>query len=205
MGQITSGFRAVLSSSIIYDSLQNIMGARQVRRELVDTFIRPEAGCRILDLGCGTAEILQYLPNDVEYWGYDISPLYIEAAKERFGVRGRFHCGLLSKATLANLPKFDRVLALGVLHHLEDEEANEFFALAKDALDSNGRVVTIDPCLARGQNPVARYLIMKDRGQNVREAEAYSSLARSTFANVKGTLRHRKWIPYTHWIIECTK
>jgi SAM-dependent methyltransferase len=205
MGQITSGIRSVLSSPVFYDTLQNIMGAAHVRRELVDEFVRPITNCRILDIGCGTAEILQFLPNDVEYWGYDISPGYIAAAKDRYGARGHFHCGLLNEAALTNLPKFNRVLALGVLHHLDDDEAKGFFALAREALDTGGSVVTIDPCLAAGQNPIAHYLILKDRGQNVRESGAYTSLASGVFPQVKGTLRHRAWIPYTHWIMECEK
>jgi cyclopropane fatty-acyl-phospholipid synthase-like methyltransferase len=205
MGQITSGFRAVLSSPIVYDSLQKLMGADQVRRQLVDEFIRPYKGCRILDLGCGTAEILQYLPNDIEYWGYDISPEYINAAKNRYGNRGYFHCGLLNEKNLVDLPKFNKVLALGVLHHLEDDESRGFFALANSLLNSGGSIITIDPCLADGQNPIARYLINKDRGQNVRESDAYKLLASNIFTKVKGSLRHRNWIPYTHWIMECTK
>lgn len=205
MAQITDGIRAILSSPVIYDALQNIMGAHKVRQELVNEFIRPEDGCRILDLGCGTAKILRYIPSTVEYWGYDMSPDYIAAAKAEYGNRGHFQCGLLSEADLNKLPKFDRVLALGVLHHLDDDVAEDFFTLAKQALNPAGRVVTIDPCLAAGQSPIARFLILRDRGQNVRDAHGYTSLAQDTFANVTGTLRHRAWIPYTHWIMECAK
>lgn len=204
MAQITNGIRAVLSSPVIYDFVQNIMGAHKVRQQLVHEFIRPETGFRILDLGCGTAEILRYIPNTVEYWGYDISPDYIAAAKAEFGSRGHFQCGLLNEADLNNLPKFDCVLALGLLHHLDDEVAKAFFSLAKQVLNPAGRVVTIDPCLATGQNPIARFLILRDRGQNVRNAQEYASLAQGAFENVEGSLRHRAWIPYTHCIMECS-
>lgn len=205
MSQITSGMRAALSSPVIYNIFQNIMGARKVRQELLDEFIRPEAGSRILDLGCGTAEILKFLPDTVEYWGYDINPEYIASAKAEYGTRGNFNSGLLDKSATADLPEFDLVLALGVLHHLDSDEARAFFSLAKHVLRENGRMITVDPCLVENQNPVARYLIMKDRGQNVRDANQYSSLATGAFLQTKGTLRHRKWIPYTHWIMECRK
>lgn len=205
MGQVTSGIRAVLSLPIVYDSLQRLMGASEVRRQLVDEFIRPHSGCRILDVGCGTAEILEFLPRDIEYWGYDISPDYIRAAKDRYGGRGHFNFGPLNEDAIASLPKFNIVLALGALHHLDDEEARRFFVLAHEALHPGGRVITIDPCLASGQNPIARYLIKKDRGQNVRESSAYALLARGVFSDVRGSLRHRHWIPYTHWIMECAK
>lgn len=204
MSQITSGVRAILSHPVIYDTMQNIMGARQVRHDLVDNYVRPSSSSRILDIGCGTAEILPYLPAGVEYWGYDISHPYIESAKSRFGTRGHFYCGHLDRAALVELPKFDVVLAIGVLHHLDDDVANNFFALARAALSEGGRMVTIDPCFAPQQNKIARYLISQDRGQNVRNAEGYQKLACQTFPKVQGTLRHRRWIPYTHWIMECS-
>lgn len=203
MSQVTSGLRATLSSPFIYEIFQKIMGARQGRLDLVEHFIRPEDGFRILDLGCGTAEILSCMPNDVEYYGYDISEKYISAARERFGDRGKFHCGLLGEEDLMNLPKFDLVLAIGVLHHLNDSEAETFFTTAKQVLKFTGRVVTIDPCFAAGQSPVARFLILCDRGQNIRDAIGYAAIAEGVFSSVQGTLRHRSWIPYTHWIMEC--
>ncbi len=181
-----------------------MVGAKQARRDLVNTFIRPSLQSRILDIGCGTAQILPYLPANVEYWGFDISREYIEAAKSHFGARGHFSCGQLDRAALEKLPKFDVVLAIGVLHHLDDDVAENIFALAREALGKDGRVITIDPCLADGQNPIARYLIRHDRGQNVRDADGYRALARQVFPKVIGTLRHRSWIPYTHWIMECS-
>jgi SAM-dependent methyltransferase len=204
MSQITTGIHGILSHPVIYDSLQSIMGAHQIRRELVDNFVKPSPHCKILDIGCGTAEILPHLPSSVEYWGFDISQPYIEAAKTRFGSRGHFHCGLLDQAALNELPKFDVVLAIGVLHHLDDDAASNLFTLTREALGEHGRMITIDPCFAQGQNPIARYLIRHDRGQNVRNVDGYRALASQTFQNVCGTLSHRSWIPYTHWIMECS-
>ncbi len=204
MTQITRGIRAALSHPLVYDAFQNIMGARRMRIDLASEFIRATPGTRILDIGCGTAEILPFLPEGVEYWGYDISPEYINAAQRRFGARGHFHCGLLDLEMVRKMPKFDVVMAIGVLHHLNDDEATRLYHLARGALADNGRIVTIDPCLAAGQNPIARFLIQRDRGQNVRTTEGYRSIAASSFDKIKGVLRHRKWIPYTHWIMECT-
>lgn len=204
MAQNTGGVRRVLSVPVIYDLVQNLMGGGKARRQFVEEFVRPELGARILDFGCGTGVILSYLPEQIEYWGYDISRDYIDAAKAEFGTRGHFTCGLISRELLADLPKFDIVLALGVLHHLDDLEATTFFDLARQALGAAGRVVTIDPCFSSGQNPIARFLISRDRGQNVRDSQGYLSLTQHSFNNVRGTLRHRAWIPYTHWIMECS-
>ena len=203
MSQVTSGVRSIFSDPRIYDGFQTLMGATRVRTELISEFIRPSAGMRLLDIGCGTAEILAFLPEGVDYWGFDISARYVAAAQARYGSRAKFHCGLLDAQQVDALPRFDVVIALGVLHHLTDSEARGLFELARRALRAAGRVVTVDPCLAQGQNPIARFLIQRDRGQNVRSAEAYRALPGSSFDLVQGQVRHRSWIPYTHWIMEC--
>jgi hypothetical protein len=75
--------------------------------------------------------------------------------------------------------------------------------LAPIALEPDGRFVSIDPVWAEGQNPVARFLISKDRGVHVIDSAGYASLARHEFSQVNGGIRHRTWHPYTHWIMEC--
>jgi len=203
MSEIRTGARAMLSHPSVYDLFQNLMGARSGRRDFSESFVRAPKGARILDVGCGTAQILAYLPPDVEYWGFDVSPEYIAYAAEKYGERGRFVCRELTRDELAALPKFDVVMASGLLHHLDDGTAGRFLELAAEALQMHGRLVTIDPCLSPGQNPIARYLVSRDRGQHVRTAEDYRALASRHFQAVDGTLRHRLWIPYTHWIMEC--
>jgi len=203
--QITTGLRGLLSSPAVYDLSQSIMGAGSMRRTVVQTVLAQGNSKRILDVGCGTAEILRYLPSHTEYFGFDISEVYIESAKRKYGARGRFYCELLSEARLFDLPKFDVVLAIGVLHHLDDEEARQVLHLASLCLDSNGRFISVDPCFAQNQNPLAKFLISRDRGQNVRTESGYRSIPQEIFSSVRGDLRHRAWIPYTHWFMECVK
>ena len=204
MAQITSGIRSVLSHPRVYEAFQDIMGATAVRTQLVRDFIRPVEGMRILDLGCGTAEILRFLPPTVDYVGYDMSAQYIAAAQAKFATRGTFHCRLLERAEVATLAPFDLVMGLGVLHHLDDATADQFMALARAALKPGGRVLTLDPCYAPGQNPLARFLIARDRGQHVRDEAAYRAIAQAHFPTVSGALTHRTWIPYTHWTMEAS-
>jgi SAM-dependent methyltransferase len=204
MAQVTSGIRAILSHPVVYRTFQRLMGPPTVRRNFVADFIRPVAGMRVLDIGCGPADILDDLPA-VEYHGFDISPDYVDHARARFGARGHFTCKLLEAADLAALPRFDVVLALGLLHHLDDRQAGELVRLAAAALGPGGRLVTIDPVLEPGQNPVARFLVRRDRGQNVRDRAGYERLARVSFSPVRAEVRHQAWIPYTHCMMECTR
>lgn len=204
MAQITSGLRSILSRPAVYDVLQNIMGARKFRTLFSKSVIRAGPADRVLDLGCGTAEILDFLPQ-VDYVGYDISLEYIEAAKRRFGNRGKFEVKIAKEADVTSVAPFDIVLALGVLHHLDDDTALNLMRTAHAALKPGGRLVTFDPVYVPGQNPFARFLISKDRGQNVRDQLGYEKLAKSSFRTVHTTVRHQSWIPYSHCFIEAVK
>jgi SAM-dependent methyltransferase len=205
VGQQTTGLRAILSNPGVYSFFQNLMGTQKLRTDFVRDYIRPDADHRcILDVGCGPADILDCLP-PVEYYGFDISEAYIEQAGARFGSRGTFSCGILKLSDLDNLPKFDVVLALGVLHHLDDETAGELCNIAYHALRPGGRFVTFDPCFTDPQNPVARFLVSMDRGQNVRTEEEYRGVASQVFSTHRSLVKHRAWIPYTHCFMECTR
>ena len=204
MAQVTYGVRAILSHPFVYSAFQSLMGAHRSRQNFVANYVKPFTGMRILDVGCGPADILDYLP-DVDYWGYDISEAYIAQAKSRFGQRGRSNCKQLQLDDLAVLPKFDVVLALGLLHHLDDSVAVGVLQLALEALHQGGKLLTIDPCLDPSQNPVARFLVRNDRGQNVRNKEEYHVLAGKVFSSLHVEVRHQAWIPYTHCLMECQK
>jgi SAM-dependent methyltransferase len=180
------------------------MGAHQARKSFVANFIKPFPGMKVLDVGCGPADILAYLP-DVEYWGFDISDDYIDQARKRFGEMGHFKCRQLQIADLETLPSFDVVLAMGLIHHLDDAVALSVLKLASKALKPGGRLLTIDPCLDPSQNPIARFLINNDRGQNVRDMAGYDALATMVFQSPRIVVQHRTWIPYTHCFMECRK
>jgi SAM-dependent methyltransferase len=204
MSQITSGLRAMLSHPMVYTVFQKMMGTSLGYQRLVGEYIRPEMGMRVLDIGCGPAAILEYLPK-VEYCGFDIDESYITSAQKRFGKQGNFICGPLTREIVSSMPTFDLVLGLGLLHHLEDAAAAECFDLANLALKPGGRFVTVDPCFEDGQNLLARILIKMDRGQNVRKRPEYDALGGHSFKTRTTIVKHSVWIPYTHCIMECTR
>jgi len=202
--KIIGRISTILGFPACYRIFQRIVGAESSRRTYLLEHVKPAPGDKILDIGCGPADILDYLP-DTNYTGLDISPEYISAAKQRFGSRGRFYCGDVGLAAIeGEQGSFDLVLAVGVIHHLDDTQAARLFALARRALRPNGRLVTYDGCYVPQQSSIARWMLSKDRGKFIRTREEYLRLASMHFSKVEPCLRHDLLrIPYTHLIMRC--
>jgi SAM-dependent methyltransferase len=167
-------------------------------------YVRPAAGTRILDLGCGPGDVLAHLP-ETDYLGIDHNPRYIEAARRRFGSRGRFRCEDVAETVVREPASADIVMANALLHHLDDDVARRLLRQARRALKPGGRFVAFDGCFTPGQARAARVLLRMDRGRHVRTPEQYVALAREAFEHVESHVRHDLLrIPYTHHIMVCT-
>ena len=196
--------RAVLSSPSIYSLWDRLANGHASKVKLVDEYIQPGFGERILDIGCGPGDIVPYL-RDVTYVGIDASQAYIDTARKRFGDRATFNCEPVG-STLEEYRAFDIVTAIGVVHHLDDRDALALFELAFASLKPGGRLITYDGCFVEDQSFLARWFISQDRGQYVRNVEAYVKIAKQVFTDIRVGIRHDMMrIPYTRLILECRK
>ena len=199
-----SSIRSVLAIPAAYQLWWNVVGGPAWAKVLVNEYIQPEAGARILEIGCGPGTIVRYLPQS-EYFGFDLSSKYIELARRRFP-QAHFVCERVSRFSLANQQSFDAVLALGIVHHLDDAEARQLFQIGYDALKPGGKLVTVDGVWTNNQSAAARWLLARDRGEHVRSEQEYVGIASQAFRNVKPSVRHDLLrIPYSHLILECVR
>lgn len=202
---IVESLRPILDRPFFYELFHTIVGAHDRSNLLIREYIRPQAGDRILDVGCGPGNMLPYLP-EAQYLGVDANESYIEAARKRYGHRGRFVCDRVSHQSVQDLGEFDIVLALGLVHHLADDEARDLFRMGRTALRTGGRLVTMDGCYTPDQSAAARYLLSRDRGRFIRTESEYLKLAGEWFSDVRPVLRHDALrIPYTTLFMVCTR
>ncbi len=204
MSQRTSVLYNLINNPIVYIIFQKIMSGTSFRKKIIIKNIKNKK-LNVLDIGCGPAEILEYIPN-VTYYGFDIDKRSIDYAKNKYrGKNHYFFCKRFGKKELKKLPKFDFVILFGILHHLNNLEIKKLLQLCKKKMKKNSRLLTEDPIFIKRQNFIAKFLITKDRGMNVRIKEEYLNLLKKHFRNVSSKVTHQFFIPYTWFSMICKK
>ncbi|MBI1858912.1 MAG: class I SAM-dependent methyltransferase [Candidatus Melainabacteria bacterium] len=200
----SSGIESILQIPSMYSFFRRLVGGNQAALRLVKDYVCPFTGAKILDVGCGPGSMLEFLPHDIQYVGYDMNPGYIASAKKKYLDRGKFYCEEVLKMSVSDHASFDIVMAVGLLHHLNDQEVLELLQIAKKSLKPSGFLITCDPVYILNQSYIAKFLISMDRGNFVRDSEGYVTLARSVFSSVDSLICYDLLkIPYTNCILKC--
>jgi len=168
-------------------------------------FFEHKPGIKVLDVGCGPATTTQYFL-DAHYTGIDLSSEYIKTANKKYQHQEniKFICSdvnIFFNAENAYSEKFDLVFMSGVLHHLNDTEAeNVLFSISK-LLKPDGEFRSLDNVFVDNQSRFEKWLLRNDRGKYVRVISEYEKLIVKHFPEASYTLRHDLLrIPYTHII-----
>ena len=190
----------------LYNLFQGVVGGNALRRSIIQNHVRAKAGDKVIDIGCGPAQALRSLPN-VEYLGLDIHPDYIAFARRTYGSKGTFVVG--DTRSLRDDSRFkdaDIVIAVSILHHLDDEEAADCFRFAYDALKRGGRLICHEACWIPNQGAFSKYIMSHDRGRNIRTEQQYRQLAGKVFRTVHAWVDPKPMrIPYITIVLECEK
>lgn len=209
--QDDTGIKKILTLSWAYKLFKAMIGARQSNIWLTNEFWKPQPGQKILDIGCGPGVTLDNLPAGTRYVGFDISEEYIAHAREKFrGDPDKIFVVGVAEDFLEKLPEemrdADLVIMNGLLHHLDDDQATTALRLAHRAMAPHGRLICLEGCFLMRQAWMDRWLLERDRGQNVRSETQWKALVRRVFDDfdthiLTGLIR----IPYTHIVIEARK
>jgi len=201
MAQRISGAYQLITVPGIYKGLMRALGSDRWIQTYVNDFLAPLPGQKMLDVGCGPAQVLPYLPA-VDYVGIDLNEKHIAYAREHFGGRGRFIVGNAAEDLNQEAGSFDLINVSALLHHLDDKEAISLFAGLKRLLKPDGRIVTFDNVHLPKQRLAVRLINALDSGLNIRSPEGYVGLVSGLNFEVKAHLFHNLLrIPYDHFIM----
>jgi ubiquinone/menaquinone biosynthesis C-methylase UbiE len=205
MSQKESGLYQLLNTGNFYNLIQDIIGRQKAWDYVINRFIVPENDNQLLDIGCGTADILNFLPESVSYTGFDFNEKYINTAKKRYGNKGKFILKRVDEYIFSPEEKeqFDIVIVIGVLHHLSLEENINLLEIAHWYLKKGGRICIIEPVYHENQHWFSKFIISLDRGKNVMNSKGYENLFEQfgKFSKIEYQLR----IPYSRYFIKAFK
>lgn len=125
---------------------------------------------KVLDLGSGNGYLCKYF-NKNGYEGHELSEFLVKRAKTDYPKYNFFQ----SDITLLNLrKKFDLVLVIGVIHHLNDHNFNKLLNVLDKHLLQDGKIFIIEaiPPISR-YNITGKILRELDNGEYVRKTESY--------------------------------
>ena len=82
--------RLFLKTPFVYNSYQYLVGGIKARRLFIKNHTNIKKGEKVLDIGCGPGDILEFLP-EVDYTGFDVDKNYINTAKSKY-TNHKFQC-----------------------------------------------------------------------------------------------------------------
>ena len=123
-------------------------------------YISRLAGESVIDVGCGTGKLADYLPKDNIYLGIDLNENFLRHAKKR----GR-NVMKQDALTFDRFAEFDVCVVMDLLHHINPRH-EEF--IERVLRDVKKRVIVCEPFEVPGRHPITKNLIqlMDDDGFN---------------------------------------
>lgn len=174
--------RSLLQYQPIFSLFQKLIAADRIKLLLVqNTKLKP--GFKVLDVGCGFGNLLEFLPKNISYVGIDISQNYINYAKKRYNSRGRFICADVTKLGL-NREKFDVIFIGNLFHHLPDNDVEKLLKSLLHLIKKETVVVSADNVYLKNQSFLSRFITSLDRGKHIRNKEGYLDLTKKYFPKV---------------------
>ena len=199
--------KRILDISTVYNLYQYIIGCNKLLKKYSDIFIIPEAQkytCRLnfLDLGCGTGNIIKYLPENINYTGIDYSENYINFDKNKFPQHKFFRKD--AKESFIFQEKFDIIFSEALISNFNDEEVVNLFKSIINCANPDCKIIISDLNYSSDLSFFEKFLLKNERGNVMRGKTQYEELISGYFKIEKiSEVKDLYIIPYKKIVFEC--
>jgi SAM-dependent methyltransferase len=197
----------VFDNAKLYETFQFAVAKKSTHRIIRDEIIQPAGVSEVLDFGCGIGYHSK-LFTDANYLGIEPLASCIKMANASYsGSNVEFRLGDHSLLKTLKSESFDLVVAICVLHHIDDEILENFSKEAYRVLNIGGRLTTFDPVFHGEQSKISKWVVSQDRGEWVRTEQHYLDLIKKSFPGRIESCIYSKLlrIPYDHIAISAIK
>ncbi len=200
-------FSRMFDNAKLYELFQFAAASRKNQQFITERIINPAGISEVLDFGCGVG-YHSGLFKSGNYLGIEPINSCIDLAKRKYAksnvtfVKGdHLHLKTLESNS------FDLVIAIGVIHHIDNDIFSVLVQEVHRILKPGGRFTTFDPVFHPKQSRISRWIVKRDRGEWVRTESDYVNPLKSYFlerieANIYTDLLR---FPYDHLAISAIK
>lgn len=193
----------ILRLSFVYKAFQFVIIKSSTYKFVYQTIFKTNPNSVVLDCGCGPAQYRKIIKCK-KYIGIDFNLKHIQTAKKNYP-DDEFYFGDLSNFNFKEIGNFSDILLFGLLHHLNDENAKKLIDKLIEQLESNGKIVAIDPLYVEKNSlfdAVANFIASKDQGNFVRTENEYIDIVNHKMASTNTTIYSNLLrVPFYHHIM----
>ena len=182
----------------IFNKIRNMLiGGKHKFNIEAYSAINPSLNETILELGCGTGELSEFVILNSDYLGLDNSQRFLNKARLKYPNKNFINMDV--KDILSLQKEFNKTIIVNFLHHFEDREVISILNNVKSI--TKNKVIIIDAI--RPINKISNLLVRLDRGDYIRTAEDQLNLIGLIF-KIEHTKLFKSGL-YTFLVLICSK
>lgn len=166
--KIKSVIYLLLSRPTIFNQIRKLIAGDQantknfVRKYLIKYKIKS-----VLDVGCGTGDFIEAVPDNMSYLGIDINKEFISFAKSHYKDRkSLFLVQDVIEEQFSLDQKFDATILISMLHHFSDKDLEEILLKIKKI---TRKVIIIADIIPNPPGLLRKFMVKMDQGNYIRD------------------------------------
>jgi SAM-dependent methyltransferase len=172
----------IFNFPLIYNLYQKIIFRKDSKNKIFNEYIKVNKKDLVLDIGCGPGNYRQLIKSE-NYFGIDINCKSIDQAKEIYP-NDNFDCLPVQEISSKLNKNFDKIILLGLLHHISDQDAINLFNDLKNVVMPQSQVFCLDTSFKKNQKFFSKMMAKLDKGNHVRFPEELEKLVDKEFYTI---------------------